>query len=282
MIILPTTEELEQLQTIGQDIGLSLYIPYVAPSSSDNPNRIQLKNALKEAGYLLRARKLHPSEIDKILQPARKLLDSDEFRSVGAHSLALFMRRNFFAKYHLPSEDMKPIIKVGKIFDTDSLAEIMRDNQAYYILILNHNNVGLLRGDRYHIERLDNDRLPTNMVQTLGIDEYPKEQQTHSVAATSIGKGSEQAHGQYNKKQVDKDLLTEFFRRIDRQLHKIIKDIQTPLIISGADSVLSLYRKVSTYPSLLVEEIKGNMEHEPLESMRARASKLMTVTPLTE
>jgi hypothetical protein len=203
MIVLPTTEELEQLQTIGQDIGLSLYIPYVAPSSSDNPNRIQLKNALKEAGYLLRARKLHPSEIDKILQPARKLLDSDEFRSVGAHSLALFMRRNFFAKYHLPSEDMKPIIKVGKIFDTDSLAEIIRDNQAYYILILNHNNVGLLKGDRYHIERLDNDRLPTNMIQTLGIDEYPKEQQTHSVAATSIGKGSEQAHGQYNKKQVD-------------------------------------------------------------------------------
>lgn len=282
MIVLPTTEELEQLQAIGQDIGLSLYIPYVAPSSSDNPNRIQLKNALKEAGYLLRARKLHSSEIDKILQPARKLLDSDEFRSVGAHSLALFMRRNFFAKYHLPSEDMKPIIKVGKIFDTDSLAEIIRDNQAYYILILNHNNVGLLKGDRYHIERLDNDRLPTNMVQTLGIDEYPKEQQTHSVAATSIGKGSEQAHGQYNKKQVDKDLLTEFFRRIDRQLHKIIKDIQTPLIISGADSVLSLYRRVSTYPSLLVDEIKGNMEHEPLESMRARASKLMTVTPLTE
>lgn len=282
MIILPTTEELEQLQVTGQDISLSLYIPYVAPSSSDNPNRIQLKNALKEAGRLLRARKLRSSEIDKILQPAQKLLDSDEFRSAGTHNLVLFMRHNFFAKYHLPGDDMQPIIKVGKMFDTQSLVEAMQDNRAYYILILNHNNVGLLKGDKYHIERLDTDKLPTNMVQTLGIDEYPKEQQTHSVAATSIGKGSEQAHGQYNKKQVDKDMLIEFFRRIDRQLHRIIKDIQTPLIISGADSVLPLYRRVSTYPSLLLDEIKGNMEHEPLDSMRDRACKLMMATPLTD
>lgn len=282
MILLPTAEELEMLQVAKQDIGLSLYIPYVAPSSADNPNRIQLKNALKEAARLLRARKLHSTEIDKILKPAQKLLDSDEFRSAGAHNLVLFMRNNFFAKYHLPSDDMRPIIKVGKTFDTESLVELMRDNQAYYILVLNHNNVSLLKGDKYHIERQNAETLPTNMVETLGIDEYPKEQQTHSVAATSIGKGSEQAHGQYNKKQVDKDMLIEFFRRIDRQLHRIIKDLRTPLIISGADSILPLYRRVNTHPSLLLDDIKGNMEHEPLDSMRDRACKLMTTSPLID
>lgn len=271
MIQLPTTTQREALRANEQDNSISIYIPYLAPSSSDNPNRIQLKNALKEVRRLLQAKKMPVRAIDELLSPAHRLIDGDEFRSLDPHSLALFIHHDFFAYYHLPSEGVQPLVVVDTKFSTKPLDELALNNQPYYVLLLNHNDVKLLKGDQYQIEPLQVENLPSNMVKALNIDEYPRERQLHPVANASSGKGSEQYHGQYNETQVDKDMLTEFFRRIDRRLHEVIKDTETPLIISGVDFLLPLYRQINTYPTLAKGEIRGNFEHEPLTNIRDRA-----------
>ncbi len=116
------------------------------------------------------------------------------------------------------------------------------------------------------------------MQQELNIDEQPKELQTHTVAAASRGKGSEGFHGQYEETQVDKEMLTQFFRRIDHKLHDALKDTSIPLVIAGVDYLLPLYRQVSTYPHLLLEEIQGNLEHATLDEVLQQASRLVTRT----
>lgn len=271
MIQLPTATQLAALRAHEQENSISIYVPYTPPSSSDNPNRIQFKNALKETRRLLRDNNMASREIDELLSPAEKLIDGDEFRSLDAHSLAVFIGQDFFARYHLPSEGIEPLVAVETKFHTLPLDELARSNRAYYVLLLNHNDVQLLKGDQYQIERLPVEGLPSNMVESLGIDEYPRTRQLHSVASASQGKGSEQYHGQYNESQVDKDMLTDFFRRIDHRLHEVIKDTETPLIISGVDFLLPLYRQVNTYPNLSSGEIRGNFEHEPLNDLRDRA-----------
>lgn len=274
MIQLPTTNEIEVLKSYKAPNCLSIYAPYIAHNTSDNPNRIQLKNLLKEARQSLEAKKLDFRQINAILRPVKTLVDSDEFRSGGKHSLALFVQKDFFQLYYLPAEDVKSSVTLADEFSLDQISKIEQENPSYYVLALSHNRVQLMKGDQYHVEELQPKDFPTNMEKELNIDEYPNETQTHTVAPASRGKGSEAFHGQYNETQVDKDMLVEFFRRIDRYLHTMIKDVKTPLILGGVDYLLPLYRQVSTHPNLLLGEIRGNLEHNSLDFIRERAYKL--------
>lgn len=276
MIQLPAKTEIETLQAFFKPNSLSIYASYIAPTSPNNPNRIQLKNLLKEARRLLSQQGLRSSEIITILQPAEKLLDGDEFRANHNYSLALFIHNEVFAYYRLPPEGISSSVHIGQGFELQPIVELLNNNPPYYVLLLSHNNVQLLNGDRYHIKQLQVKGLPANMEQALQIDEYPNEIQTHSIASDGRGKGSEAFHGQYNEAQVDKDMLVKFFRHIDRTLHNALKDTTIPLIIAGVDYLLPLYRQVSTYPHLLLDEIRGSLEHASLATIQERATQLMS------
>ena len=275
MIKLPTETEIETLQAFKKPDCISIYSSYIAPSSPNNPNRIQLKNLLKESRQLLMADGINAREVGATLKPVDKLLDGDEFRLNHKHSLALFIQRDFFAYYRLPAEDMVSSVRIDDGFFVQPIIEMASTNPNYYVLLLSHNHVQLLKGDCYYIESLNVPGLPTNMERELNIDEYPSEIQTHSIAPASRGKSSEAFHGQYNDIQVDKDLLVQFFRRIDRRLRILLRDTKTPLIIAGVDYLLPLYRQVSTYPNLLIDEIRGNLEHASLNAILARTSTIL-------
>ncbi|MBC7868653.1 hypothetical protein H7X69_00535 [Candidatus Saccharibacteria bacterium] len=279
MIKLPTETEIETLQSFQKPHCLSIYAPYITPTSANNPNRIQLKNLLKEARQLLSAEELSTREIAATLEPVEKLIDGEEFRVNHGYSLALFIHPDLFVYYRLPAEEMASSVRIDNGFNMQPIIELINTNPAYYVLLLSHNNVQLLKGDCYHIEPFQLPGLPNNMEQELNIDEQPKELQTHTVAAASRGKGSEGFHGQYEEAQVDKDMLTQFFRRIDRKLHSALKDSTMPLIIAGVDYLLPLYRQVSTYPHLLLDEIHGNLEHAALDVVHEQACQLVTRTP---
>lgn len=275
MIQLPTKTEIEVLEALHKPLSLSLYAPYIAPSSPNNPNRIQLKNLLKEARLQLASAGVGVRDIASTLEPVEKLIDGEEFRANHGHSLALFVQQGFFQFFRLPPDGVSSLIVMGEEFHVQPIIELIDNNPPYYVLILSHNGTQLLKGDYYHIEQLELQKYPTTMKQELRIDEYPNETQTHSVAAADRGKGSEKFHGQYNETQVDKEMLVEFFRRIDHKLLKLLKDEKTPLVIAGVDYLLPLYRQVSTYPNLLADEIRGNLEHSSLDFIRDQATNII-------
>jgi hypothetical protein len=273
MIQLPTNTEIKTLKAFKEPDSLSIYAPYIAPNSSDNPNRTQLKNFLKEARQQLLTKELDEREIDALLLPAKKLLDSEEFRMNYKHSLVVFIGHNFFRYYHLPPKGVTSSLIIGKGFSVQPIVIILDKSPSYFVLLLSHNGVQLLKGNRYNIEQIQ--EFPTAMKQDLNIDEYPKARQTHTVAPASQGKGSEKFHGQYNQTQVDKEMLVKFFRHIDIKLQKVIKNEKIPLVIAGVEYLLPIYRQVNTYPHLLADEIQGSLEHTPLDSIRKKAFKIL-------
>jgi hypothetical protein len=277
MIQLPTNPEIKTLKAFKEPNSLSIYAPYIAPNSSDNPNRTQLKNFLKEARQQLQTKGLDKRQIDTLLEPANKLLDSHEFRMNYKHSLAVFIGHKFFRYFHLPSKGIKSSLIIGKGFSIQPIAELVDKSPSYLVLLISHNGARLLKGNRYSIELIKD--LPTPMKQDLRIDEYPKGFQPHKVAPVIEGKGSNRFHGQYNETQVDKDMLVKYFRHIDTKIQKIIAKENIPLIIAGVDYLLPLYRQVNKYPYLLANEIKGNLEHTPLDSIRKKAYKLLRPKP---
>jgi hypothetical protein len=266
---------MDTLQSLNKPDSISIYASYIAPTSPTNPNRIQLKNLLKETRQLLTTRGLRSSEIASMLLPVDKLLDSEEFRANHNYSLALFINREFFVYYHLPPDEFDSFVDIGKGFYLEPIIKLVHDNPQYYVLNLSHNNVYILKGDRYSIEPLKLQGFPANMDEVLRIDEQPKDLQGHSVIPAAAGKGSKVFHGQYNAAQVDKELLVQFFRQVDQKIHRALLGATVPLILAGVDYLLPLYRQVSTYPHLLQKEIRGSLEHISLDSIRDNAYRLL-------
>lgn len=272
----PTKKQLEDLVSFKEPICLSVYVPYIEPSSTENPARIEMKNLLRDAHMKLMSAGANQKEATRSIRQIGDYMQKNEARPTRGEGLVFFSHPKFFAHYHIPDKATPYKLTVGTGFNLEPLEKMMRGNQQYYVLALAHKNVQLYRGDHFGLEPVELENFPTDMKKALGIDEYPKSSETHSVAPTAMGKGSEAQHGQYNVSQIDKNMLLEFFRRIDRRLHRMLTNRQMPLIVAGVNYLLPIYRKANTYPGLLDGSIVGNQEHADLEKIRDKAWKLVT------
>lgn len=260
MINFPSEQEIAELESIRGQWCVTLYVPYIKPSARSNPNRIELKNVLKKTEDILLSKGMEPKEIRKTIGPGLKLVQDTTFWPKHQDNLLLFMYPGFFRYYAVPDLGYR-MLTIGSEFNLDLMLEAIHQDQTYYVLFLNHNNVRLFQGDRDILKPVKLKNMPSNMKKELNIDGYPKWRETHVIAPVSRGKGSEASHGQYNVRQTDKIMLKEFFRRIDKRLHTYLTSQHDPLIIAGVGYLLPIYRQVNTYPHLKGSTLKGNFEH---------------------
>lgn len=271
MMQFPTQAELDELTTFHEPYCLSIYVPFIKPNAATNPNRIELKNLLREAKTSLEAAGADEDTIKKTLSPARQLLTNGEFWPIRRESLVLFLHQKLFHTYSIPQDTAPYMLTVSTGFNLEPLLAAMQTNRSYYLLALGHKNVHIYEGDRNQLNILHLKDFPSNMKEELAIDEFPNWRETHTIASPQTGKGSEAYHGQYNVKQTDKIMLLEFFRRIDKRLRPFLQASRLPLILAGVEYLIPLYRQANTYHNLVGETIKGNIEHTNNDDIRQRA-----------
>lgn len=275
MVNLPTKRQLEELQAFDGQFCLTIYAPFIEPSgATENPIRIELKNMLKQGELALRTAGVSPREVAKTTRAAWALLDTPELRATQRQSFALFMHPHFFRSYHIPDVELPYALTVQRGFNTEPLISVMAHNQAYYLLALSHKNVQLYRGDQFNVLPVRSTMFPMDMKQALHIDELPRWRETHQIGPAGA-KGSAASHGQYNVAQTDKVMLHEFFRRIDRRLHRLLARERLPLVIAGVEYLLPIYRQVNTSPYLLPDSLVGNVDRISQDALRRRAWPLV-------
>ncbi|HUY85044.1 MAG TPA: hypothetical protein VMU97_00850 [Candidatus Dormibacteraeota bacterium] len=276
MVRFPDEKELRQLKSFEKPSCVTVYAPHIDQATTADSDRIELKNLLREAETALRSAGTKPRDIQKTLGPGRQLVDGREFWPPRHDSLVLFMHPKLFRYYHIPEHAVPYLLTVGGGFNLKPLLKIMRRNRPYFVLALGHKNVRLYEGDHYHFGRKYMKDWPADMEKALNIDEYPNWRETHTIGPASTGKGSEAYHGQYNVKQTDKEMLLQFFRRIDKRLHSLLTRRRLPLVITGANYLLPIYRQANTYPGLLACGIAGSPKLEDRDRLRERAWRLVS------
>ena len=251
-------------------------MPLLDPAGASNPNRIELKNLLRQAKIALQDTDIPKRDIRKTLRPAQELLKNDEFWPRHRQSLVLFMHSTFFRYFHIPDHSTPYMLTVEQGFNLEPLLKAMHDNRSYFVLALGHKDVRLYEGDHFNLTPVELKDFPSDMAETLHLDENPKWWQTHTIAPSSSGKGSEAYHGQYNVAQVDKLELEEFFRNIDHRLHYYLSSQHKPLILAGVNYLLPIYRKVNTYSYLWPNSIKGNIKDDRPKAVLDKAWSLIS------
>lgn len=275
MINFPSQQELKELRAFSEPFCLTIYAPLIDPNAATNPNRIEVKNLLREAKTALLSAGVNPLDVKKTLRPAKLLLEDHEFWPIHHEGLVLFTHPKLFRYYHIPDHAIPYMLTVETGFNVEPLLKAMEDNKQYFVLTLGHKNVRLYEGDHYNLKPVQLKNFPADMKQALNIDEYPKWREKHEIAPSYTGKGSEAVHGQYNVSQTDKAMLLEFFRRIDYRLHDFLFRHQRPLIIAGVSYLLPIYRKANTYPGLLPDAITGNQDNADLQTIGEKAWQLI-------
>ena len=277
MIDFPEPQEIEMLRQFKEPFCLTIYVPLLERNTWVNPIRIELKNLLREARVALLSAGVKPRDIRKTLAPARLLVEDHEFWPMHRESLVLFMHPKLFRYYNVPDHSTPYMLTVERGFNLDPLLKVMSENRSYFVLALGHKDVKLYEGDHFSLKPVKLQNFPGDMKEALHIDEYPRSLETHTIAPASSGKGSEAFHQQYNVAEVDKTMLEEFFRIIDRRLHFYLSSTHKPLILAGVNYLLPIYRKVNTYSYLWPKNIKGNVKDDRPEQIINKAWPLVGI-----
>jgi hypothetical protein len=272
---IPTNKEIKQLVKFKESYCLTIYTPHIEWTGSTNPNRIMLKNLIRQSRIDLVAAGLKENLIERTLRPIKALLDSRHFWSTRRETLAIFAHSKFFKFFTVPDQHIPRMLNIQRGFSVEPLAHLANEDVSYVLLTLDHNNVNLYEASRYHIKPIKTKGFPASMYETLQIDEQPKSFETHAVNRTDRSKGSEALHGQYNVAQTDKTRLLQFFRQINRRLCKLLQGKKVPVVLAGVNYLLPIYRAANTYPNLVPAGVVGGGATINPESIHKQAWQLV-------
>lgn len=276
MFRFPSAEDIEELQAFSEPFCVTIYAPYIEELAGVNPNKLQLKNMIREAERRLITDGVESRVVRRTTTRARSLLEKKQFWHLRGAGLAIFAHPKFFRCYLLPSQDLPYHLTVEEGFELEPLLSVLENDQAYFILTVSHNHVRLYQGGHYTVKEVFLKNLPTSLKDDLRLDEYEHWAETHTVAPASRAAHSEAFHSQSNEKEVDKDELFQFFRHIDSRLHKYLRGKKVPLIFAGVDYLMPIYKKANTYPYLAAKGIPGNPDRKDLNLIRQQAWTLLS------
>lgn len=178
----------------------------------------------------------------------------------------MFLSPNMFRYYRLPINFEELVVVTGR-FNIKPLLPLFRVNGRFLILVLSQNKVKLFQGTRYTISEinLEREEIPKNMREALKYADIEKQQQYHTgtppISSKASVAGGERAaifHGHREDIDEAKKNILEYFNKLDKGLHELLRDERVPLVLVGVDYLLPIYREVNSYPYLIKEGVMGS------------------------
>ncbi len=271
-------ENLRNLMTERDGAHVTIYMPTHRAGRQTQELPIQLKNRLDEAEELLEERGLRKPEIQKILEPARRLVEDPLFWEAQEDGLVFFLARDFNQTYRLPL-DFESLVVVGDTFHVKPLLPILSGTGQFFILALSQEEIRLFHGTQYSIRELEPEELPESLSEVMLDKGWEKHMQFHTGTRTPGGKGGElpaSYHGQggYSRDDLKDDIL-RYFHRVDKGVEELLGTEQIPLVLAGVEFLHPIYEEANTYPHLFKEGITGNPERWSAQELHEKAWPLV-------
>ncbi len=269
-----TTSDLRTLVETRGEFCLSLFLPTERVAETEQ-NPLRLKNLLREAEELLVAHGLRSPYTTRgmaLLKPLQDLLPDRLFWAYQSDGLALFRSPDAFYVYRLPAR-FEELVVVGNRFHLKPLLPFLTGDGLFYILALSQNEIRLLEGTRYSIDRVAlPSAVPESLADVLKYDDVEKQLQFHTGAPAGTYRGRAAIfHGHGGEGYSTKENLLRYFRQIDKGLQELLKGAQAPLVLAGVEYLFPFYHEANTYPHLLAEGVAGNPETWSNQELHARA-----------
>lgn len=141
-----------EVHTVGC-ISVSIYMPTFRAGRADvQQNPVRLKNLLREAQERLEKIGLRRAEAHAYLGPAQSLLDDGTFWLDMSDGLVVFLSKDYFRYYRLPTE-FTELVVVANRFHIKPLLPMLATDGRFYVLAISQNTVRLLQCTRWGTRR---------------------------------------------------------------------------------------------------------------------------------
>ena len=255
-----TRAELEQLMRKEQQWCVSIYMPTHRTGREAQQDPIRLKNLLGEAEKRLSDEGVGRRDVQKMLEPASKLLRDSHFWQHQSDGLAIFLSSNRVLRYRLPL-NFQELVVVDDHFHIKPLLPLFTGDGQFYILALSQNKIRLLNGTRDSVSEVDIGQVGGSLAEAIPSDDHQVSLQLHTSGSTDgmFGSGSVTFHGQGGgSDESSKNELLRYFHIVSDGLTEFLQEDRRPLVLAGVEYLLPIYTEANTYLNLIDTVIKGN------------------------
>jgi hypothetical protein len=249
-----TRHDLNELLKEHVSPCVSLFMPTHRGGSQQDP--IRWRKQLAEAEEQLVHDGWRSSEVRKMLEPARQMLEDPTFWRNQGDGLAGFVAPDFMRVFRLPMS-FTDAITVGNAFSILPLLPLLSGDGGFFVLAFSQNAVRLLQGSRDNIHEIELEAMPHGMAEAL-VSHDTDEPLTYHTRRTSGGTWAAIFEGHGVGIDDFKDDLLLYFQQVDRALHPLLRQEKSPLVLASVDYLQPIYRQANTYSHLVDRGIHGN------------------------
>jgi hypothetical protein len=271
-----TKDDLIALSGEQKKLAVSIYLPTERLGQDTKQNPIRFKNLLNQVEERLQGKNVRAVEIQKLLQPARDLIEDYQFWQYQSDGLAVFIGQDEMKAYRLPL-NFAQMVNINTYFYLKPLMPMLSGNGDFYILAISQGKIWMLHGTRDSVDDIDLTGVPANIQEALMWDDPEKQLQWHTQTTNPASSTERPAmfHGHGVGTDDQKDNLLRYFQKVDESLQGLLQDRYLPMILAGVDYLLPLYRQASSYPNILEQEITGSPKVWSADYLHEKAWEIM-------
>jgi len=260
-------EELKTLMQRQNDWCVSMFMPTYRTGVESQQNSIRLRNILRRAEDALTNSGLRAQEVKQLLEPVQELENNVLFWRNQSDGLAIFVSKDVFRYFCLPVSFDELLVTADR-FHMKPLLPLLHVDERFYVLALSQNEISLFEGTSQAIKEMSVETLPKSLAEALQTDN--PERQVKFRSGTGGGRGAMMSGHGADIEDVKGNLL-QYFQRVDKGLHDLLKEDNIPLILAGVEYQFPIYREANSYPFLMEQGIAGNPKGSSLEQMHRDA-----------
>ncbi len=235
----------------GSDL-VTITLPTHKTGEESKQDPIRLKNLLTETISILKENGMKESEAEKYLKPAFELLDKPLFWSHADKGLALYLSDEGLNMYKLPYE-LESEVYVNDHHLITPLLPMLSMDGTFCVLVVSRQNARLLKCTRNEVQDITPEDISVSVEDYLEVDPE-KQLQFHS--GSKAQKAMYFGHGANEEDRMV--IVEQFFRELEKEITKVMRERNDPLIMIGLQDNLSLYKKINDYLRLVDEAIVHN------------------------
>ena len=244
-----TDEDLRELISVQFEHCVSIYMPSFRTGSETQQNPIRFKNLISDVEQQLISEGIRPTDAAILLDPARRLLDNETFWKFQAEGMAAFIAPGIFKVYRLPLS-FSQFTTVGSSFHLKPLLHALTGDTRFYVLDLNIAGVRLFSGTRNSFFRINSEKIPLSLNETLQFDTMEGQVQFASKPSM-ISNNKITVFGYGRLTDSRKTHIKMYYDRVNSAVAEFFRNTNAPLALIGVSYLHDLYREANTYPYLL-------------------------------
>lgn len=258
-MLAPTIDSIRTLIAHEEEPCISIYLPTHRGGSADD--RAHLAGKLREVRAQLQQD--HPRHVVDGLMTPLESLGGGEFWAQSAEGLAIFRSRILSVHWHLPTP-MPDRVVIAPSFHLRPLLRFVQSNQHWWLVVLTHDRVALLKGSATGLIQAAMPTLPRSYAAVAAERERERTHGMHSAGRTAtVHHGGAQNHAKAEDE-------ARFVRAVDRALRDVLRDESAPILLAGPDRLTHQLRALVPIDGYGPAEALGNVAHETLSELHAR------------